>query len=430
MALKVNNKNKPQFVESKKPVDFEVVTISKWRYKDYKLNEVVYNVTKTGLSIYKCIKEHEAKVYIKSNGLFSETIENTKYWSGIDESTDNNVGAVSDFYLSGTTVTLELSNGTKYDVKLDDLSTYVTSGNTSGSDLLLYNVDGSTIATIDLSQLTGINTFVQSGQIVGSNMVLSLNDGSTVTIDVTSLITDNNTYLSSGVVSANNLELTLNNGDTISVDLSSIVFSDFTSLNDTPNSYVGQENNLLGVKSDGSGLEFKTVTTSNGYTKHKYITIEESDFTLNNGLGLYEYTLSSSELDAKEIVVHLTVSGVSMFNNYVINLPTILSSTNLAKKITFICKDFDQSDMDYGLFIKTPWLNNGNSNRILGPQLDCAVSGLGYWLPLERYEVVEMLFDGSDWLCLNKSFNEYVSAKPVNYFTTNPPGNNNGYINR
>jgi hypothetical protein len=162
---------------------------------------------------------------------------------------------VSGGTVTGSTITLDLSDGT--DVSIDASSlvtvdTFVTGFTRTGSVVTLFQNEGQSDLSITLdasgvtvnptgtltstdvqsaleelqSEIDGIvsssgDTFVTGGTVTGSDLVLELNDASTVTIDTSDYF--DNINVTGGTVSATTLTLDLSDNTSVNIDVSGLI---------------------------------------------------------------------------------------------------------------------------------------------------------------------------------------------------------------
>ena len=138
-------------------------------------------------------------------------------------------------------------------------------------------------------------------------------------------------------------------------------------------------------------------------------------------------TLKFTDLTVAETTLVLNISSIAS-KHYILQLPSsdeINSVLSLGKKLKIIMKSNGIVDKNKNFMISTKWIQGGSVNKLLSVAVNTKVDGIGYFMPLETLETVDLVFDGIDWLAVSTSKQQYVLQNAQNFST-----NISQYINR
>lgn len=355
--------------------NFKFVYLKEWEYGDYKVKQLVYKKEGDITTIYRCVYSHNRYAYDPSHTFNTSVVVNGNThvaWEAI-----SNTGG-----------------GSSNDERL--VNAYYNDG------VLKFLKQDGTYKNLDLSELAE-DFYVISGAVTGNNLRLNLQDGRFVDIDVSSL----SEGIESVELDGTTMTFTQQDGSVLTTDL-----------------------NLLYLV----GTQFKK-----GITTHDFFTMSEIHFTSSSfplafptavsppAENIQYKSLTFADFPAKETTIVLSISS-NISRHYIFKLPekTETGSINhLGKRIRVFMKRNSLSDVTKSVMLATSWQNSGNDNRLLSLSANTTVTGLGYFLPLETMEVVDLFWDGDDWIALTTNKQEY-SLLAANNFTVDV----STYINR
>lgn len=343
----------------------------------------------------------------------------------------------SDVYITGgtvdgTTLTLVKNDGSTIDLDFSELlnagDTYVTGGTATGTTIVLFNNDGSQVP-IDIENILPVdtNTFITGTTIVGNNLILYMNDTSSIIIDLSTVaIPGADTYVTGGTVTGSILTLYKNDGDEIDIDVSSLVGGGGGSVSGdtyvTGGSISGTV--ITFTKNDGqdfpvdiNDVELANDQYKDGISNHKFIKIGVGDFTGTtvSGMTMQKVDVLTTVGKMNIIVVDLTTATNQ---HHLLELPQ-LTTNYTGALIKVIVKRNMINNLSYNLMLYSPYdvTSSGATYQIIAPYIRTYVPNVGYFVPLETMESIELIFDGEDYLVTNIAKQAYVAMNAFNFAT-------------
>lgn len=197
--------------------------------------------------------------------------------------------------------------------------------------------------------------------------------------------------------------------------------------------------NLPTIVCDLNALMISGAQLKKGITTHDFATYTEADFFLTTFTDHYQGGLlenifykevTFANFTAKETTIILKISSTQP-NHYVLRLPTLDDpdvANNIGKRIRLFMKKNNISDTNKTFMVSTNWQNSGLTGRLMSIKSATQVAGVGYFLPMESYEVVDLFWDGEDWIALDTNKMDYVQMDAVNF--ENSAGVRSNYVTR
>lgn len=137
--------------------------------------------------------------------------------------------------------------------------------------------------------------------------------------------------------------------------------------------------------------------------------------------------LKFTDLVVNELVLVININSIAS-KHFVLELPTNNepdSILSLGKKLKIVMKSNKILDKRKNFMISTPWINDGSTNKLLSTFVNSEVENVGYFIPMETLETIDLIFDGIDWIAVSTSKQQYVMQDAQNF--TNDVS---AYINR
>lgn len=143
---------------------------------------------------------------------------------------------------------------------------------------------------------------------------------------------------------------------------------------------------------------------SSGITTNQFLTLSSADLPPFSTTYELAYIDRLTRTD-NTIVINL--SDADDTKDYFLVLPNG-DNTTAGARARIILKSFQTSNPNKKFYVKV--INIGEKNRLLCSNLNMYVSGIGYFLPLDIMNKVDVLWDGNDWLVTNYIKAEYVTS--------------------
>lgn len=138
-----------------------------------------------------------------------------------------------------------------------------------------------------------------------------------------------------------------------------------------------------------------------------------------------EYTFEDFTSPETTIVMSINATGATQ--HYIIKLPQITEVDAIEKagtRIRFFCKKNTLPTSQF-LVLASDWVTSGTQSRILSIGAKTEIDDMGYFLSLEPMEVVDLFWDGEDWIALSTNKRDYTQPEATDFLNQDPL-----YLNR
>lgn len=173
-----------------------------------------------------------------------------------------------------------------------------------------------------------------------------------------------------------------------------------------------------------------------GTGAESFMQLDETNFTTSNfsteflnapNESVQVKSFSFTDVVAKDSTIVIKINS-SLGQHFLLKLPSFseLNSAKFAgKRIKILMKSNGILNKRKNFMICTAWEDNGSVNQLLSTSVNTKYNNIGYFLPLETIESVNLLWDGDDWLAMDVNKQQYTMLSNENFTT-----DSSEYINR
>lgn len=143
---------------------------------------------------------------------------------------------------------------------------------------------------------------------------------------------------------------------------------------------------------------------TDGITGHQFILIETGD------MPTFTYELDfTSNLSRTENTIVCNLEAANDNVHYFIDLPQNGTIAEAGCRVKIILKNFQETDDTFKFFVRSQNGGSTTQNQILATNLETYTATASY-LPLEIMEILDLVWDGNDWIVTNYIKQDYVSV--------------------
>jgi hypothetical protein len=402
--------------------NFQHLEIKAWTYKDYSVGQVVFYKWNAGNTVmYRCVVPHNRYVYDSIGQSFAATIGPTTYWEVISGDEDGlvNITAPTKASLASTAVADE--NPVK-----GTIATVTDDPNPENNTAYILTDLPST--NINNWLAVGPKDYFQDVSYTSGTITFTRFNGTTKSLNISTSASDY--FVTGGTMTNTTLTLNLVGGQQVNIPVAQSTH-DVTGIALVGSNLIVYTQSGATLIEDLNDFYLTDAQFKKGITTHDFFTMSQIHFS-NSSFPLAFpsatnppaeqiklKTFSFADFPAKETTVVVKVVSTDPYH-HIIMLPNKLeagATTRAGTRVRFFVKQNSIYTTTKNLMLATTWMNNGLNNQLLSLMVNTKVTGLGFFLPLETMEVVDLFWDGDDWIALSTGKQEYSLFAADNYQT-------------